>query len=143
MPLRTNQIIPHRHHNHKHEDNNRPVHIDRRRHGRNGEETHYKRHGQERKCRIIDRGAVFAQGPAAREEGFVAEALEADTANGGHVGEYEGSVGEGDDCVEGDVRAEIEGADEEGEEEGDHDGVEGDVPAWSDLDSSLEFGASV
>lgn len=53
------------------------------------------------------RGWLKTDGPTTRQEGFVAEAFEANAADGGHVGEYEGGVGEGDDCVEGDVGAEV------------------------------------
>ncbi|KAL9007800.1 MAG: hypothetical protein Q9173_007005 [Seirophora scorigena] len=68
-----------------------------------------------------------AKRPAAGQEGLVAEAVEADAADGGPVGGDEGGVGDRDDGIEGDVGGEAEGGDEEGDEEGDEDSVEGDA----------------
>lgn len=124
-PPRPNHIIRRRGNDDECKNHNTPIPIPRRRRGRDGEKTHHKSHGQESQRGIVDGCAEPAQRPAAGQERFVAEGLEADAADGDHVGGDESGVGEGDDGVEG--------GDEEGEEEGDEDGVEGDVHAWADL----------
>lgn len=73
---------------------NRPVHTLSSRIRCFREEAQHERNDQERQRDIIDERAVAAKGPATREEGFTAEALEAHAANGGDVGEEEGGVGE-------------------------------------------------
>lgn len=123
--------------NHKQKNHNRPVHIDGRGHGRDGEEIHHEAHGQKTHGGIVDGGAPFAEGPAPRAEGFVAETFETDAADGGHVGEDEGGVGERDNGVEGDVGAEVEAGNQEGDEEGGEDCVGRDIHARAELEFLL------
>lgn len=137
MLPRANHIIHRGRQDNKHENCNTPVHIRRRRQWRDGEETKHEPDSQERHGGIIDRGAEFTQGPSPWQERFIAEALETDAADGRHVGEDEGGVGKGNDGVEGDVGAEIQGRDEQGQKQGDEDGVERNVPARSDLGKML------
>ena len=126
-------IIRHRGHNDARKHHNRPIHIRQRRVRRDGEEAKHKRRDQKPERDIIDQSAPFAQAPATRQEGLVAETLEAHAADGDDVGEEQGGVGEGDDGVEGDVGAEIEGRDGEGDGEDDDQRVDGEVPPGPDV----------
>ncbi len=132
-PPRPSPIIRPRRHNHKRKDNHRPIHPLGPRRRRLGEKRQHETERQKRQRDIIDQSAPPAQRPAAREQLLAAETLEADGADGEDVGEEEGGVGEGDDGVEGDVGAEVEGGDEEGDEQDDEEGVDGDVAGWMDL----------
>ena len=123
--------------NHRREDDNRPVHTRRIRIRARREETHHKAHNEESQSHIVNRAAPFPQGPTAREQGLFAQALEADEADGGDVRDQQGSVGEGDDGVEGDAGAEVQGCDGEADAEDDDDRVHGDVPARADLQGEV------
>lgn len=98
-----------------------------------GEEAKDEKGDEEGEGEGVDGGAGAAEGPAGGREGFAAEALGEDAADGEDVGGEEGGEGEGDDGVEGDGGAEVDQADDDAEEEGDDDGVEGDGEGGGDL----------
>lgn len=92
MLPRTDGIIGRRRHDHKSENCNPPIHVCGRRLWRDGKETHDEAHGEKGHSGVVDGRAEAAEGPAAGQERLVAEALEADAADGGHIGENEGGV---------------------------------------------------
>ena len=126
--MRSEPIIRHRGHDHAGKHDDRPVHIRQRGRGRDGEEAEDEADGQEAEGDVVDQAAPAAQAPPARQEGLVAETLEAHAADGGDVGEEQGGVGERDDGVEGDVGAEVEGRDGERDAQHDDQRVNGQVP---------------
>ena len=126
--MRSEPIIRHRGYDHAREHDNGPVHIRQRGSGRDGEEAEHEADDQKAEGDVVDQRAPFAQTPASGQEGLVAEALETHAADGGDVGEEERGVGEGDDGVEGDVGAEVEGRDGERDAEDDDQCVDGEVP---------------
>lgn len=65
---------------------------------------------------------------------MAANAFEQNAADCDHVGRGEGADGKGDDGVEGSGGADVYEGEEDCDDEGDDDGVEGDVPAWCDLE---------
>lgn len=109
MLPRTNHIINTRRDDDEHKNGNPPVHIRGLRLRRDGKETEHEANGEEGHGGVVDGGAEAAERPAAGQERFFAEALEADAADGGHIGKDQSGVREGDDGIEGDVGAEVKG----------------------------------
>lgn len=91
----------------------RPVHVRSRRARRDGEKGHDETDEQEDERGVVDGGAPQAQRPAAWQQRLAAPPFEAHAADGRHVREDQGRVGEADDGVERNGRAEIEGRDEQ------------------------------
>jgi hypothetical protein len=85
MLVRVHIIVHHCRHNHHDEDDNRPVHICRIGIWARREETHHKAHNEESQSHVVDRATPLPQGPAAREQGLVAQAFEAEETDGGDV----------------------------------------------------------
>ena len=77
MLVRTHIIVHRCRHNHHHEDDNRPVHTRSIGVGARREETHHEAHNEESQRHIVNGATPLPQRPAAREQGLVAEALEA------------------------------------------------------------------
>ena len=90
--MRSKPIINRRYNHHKPKYHDRPVHIRGSRHRVGGEETHDEAQPQETERDDVDDGAVFAEGPAAGEEGLFADAFEEDEGDGGYVRDQQGGV---------------------------------------------------
>lgn len=87
---------------------NGPIHVRRRGQWRDWEEAHYEADGQECHCRIVDRRTKPAQAPATRQKRLISPPLEADAADGGHVGEDQSGIRQRDNGAKSDIGAKVE-----------------------------------